>query len=350
MERLIDSVLECSVYLYETESDARRGTRAGGSGFLYKVPYEKNDQFGDGALYAVTNWHVASVAPVIRLNTKDEKFDVLPYETTQWIRHPDQTTDLAIVQIGLITKKYQVRALGPHHLLTKNRLPQYDVGIGDEVFAIGRFVNQEGEQRNTPAVRYGAIAQMPSDPIVTGIGPQEAYLAEIRSIAGYSGSPVIALIPGARDPNIIKMLAGNAPTSDAEKFAKQTIARARSTNSPLPGSFMFLGIDSGHLRRFEPVLDRGQNETGMFVESNTGMAIVIVAWKLAELLDSKEVRRMRDDAKKKNRRPSTTTLDVASDPVVQRTRVPKRSNSNNGQFESDLVKATWRLKKKLKSS
>ncbi len=294
MERLIDSVLECSIYLYETEADAHSGTRAGGSGFLYKVPFEKDDHFGDGTLYAVTNWHVASAAPVIRLNTKDDKFDVLVYDTTQWIRHPDQMTDLASAQIGLIPRKYQVKALGPHHLLTRERLPEYDVGIGDEVFAIGRFINQEGEQKNTPAVRYGAIAQMPSDPIVTEIGPQEAYLAEIRSIAGYSGSPVIALIPGARDPNIIRMLAGNAPISDAEKFAKQTIATARSTNSPLPASFMLLGIDCGHLHSREPVLDSAGNKTDMVVKSNTGMAIVIVAWKLAELLDSKEVRRMRD--------------------------------------------------------
>ena len=133
----------------------RRPTRIVGralavADFLYKVPFEKDDHSGDGTLYAVTNWHVASAAPVIRLNTKDDKFDVLVYDTTQWIRHPDQMTDLASAQFGLIPRKYQVKALGPHHLLTRERLPEYDVGIGDEVFAIGRFINQEGEQKNTP--------------------------------------------------------------------------------------------------------------------------------------------------------------------------------------------------------
>ena len=95
---------------------------------------------------------------------------------------------------------------------------------------------------------------------------------------------MIALIPGARDPNIIRMLAGNVLIPHAEKFAKQTIATARSTNSPLLVSFMLLGIDCGHLHSREPVLDSAGNKTDMVVKSNTGMAIVIVAWKLAELI------------------------------------------------------------------
>ena len=68
-----------------------------------------------------------------------------------------------------------------------------NIGIGDEAIAIGRFINHDGNQRNQPSVRFGAIAQMPKDKIRTDTGEQDAFLVEIKSISGYSGSPVFAL-------------------------------------------------------------------------------------------------------------------------------------------------------------
>jgi hypothetical protein len=317
MERLRNEVLECSIYLYETEPDARAGTRTGGSGFLYKLPFDEEDDWGDGILYAVTNWHVASRAPVVRINTKDDKFEVLSFRIDQWIRHPDDQTDLAVIQIDPVPLDYKIKALGPGHLLNKERVREYDIGIGDEVFAIGRFINQEGEQTNQPTVRYGAIAQMPRDAIKTDIGGQDAYLAEIRSMAGYSGSPVIALIPGERDPNIVKALAGKAPDTTAGRWAAQSVARSRTK---FPSSFMLLGIDCGHLHSYEAVLEGDKRTaTGEYVKSNTGMAIVIGAWKLDELLDSKDVKRMRAKIKR--------PIDNGTDAGVARSSVIKKAST-----------------------
>lgn len=60
----------------------------------------------------------------------------------------------------------------------------YDIGIGDDLFMVGRQIGREGMVGNTPVVRFGCISQMPGDPIVflgSYLGPQTAYLAEMRS-------------------------------------------------------------------------------------------------------------------------------------------------------------------------
>lgn len=90
MPRLVDWALDCSIYLYRSEADANRGERTGGSGFLFGVPMDVRGQF----IYAVSNWHVVRQAPVIRLNTTDDKFDVMPLTVDNWFPHPDSETDL----------------------------------------------------------------------------------------------------------------------------------------------------------------------------------------------------------------------------------------------------------------
>jgi hypothetical protein len=64
--RIDDRFLDCSVYLYRTENDAREGKRSGGSGFLVAVPMFGRGWLLDGRcprqdayhLYAVTNRHL----------------------------------------------------------------------------------------------------------------------------------------------------------------------------------------------------------------------------------------------------------------------------------------------------
>lgn len=80
--------------------------------------------------------------------------------------------------------------LGYEHLLSQDKISEFDVGIGEDLFLVGRFVDRDGIQHNQPTVRFGAIAQMPGDPIETPIGRQDAFLTELRSVSGYSGSSV----------------------------------------------------------------------------------------------------------------------------------------------------------------
>jgi hypothetical protein len=65
-----------------------------------------------------------------------------------------------------------------------------EVGVGNEVFIAGLFHRHFGQKNNIPVIRVGNIAAMPSEKVKTRRGPIDAYLIEVRSIGGLSGSPV----------------------------------------------------------------------------------------------------------------------------------------------------------------
>lgn len=120
MPRIIDRVLDCSIYLYENEADAHTGKRTGGSGFMFIIPFDEKDPYGQqgvGSTYAVSNWHVVSFAPTIRLTTADGDIDVVAASTEEWMRHPDGETDLAVLPLRLERGKHRIAALAPAHLV-----------------------------------------------------------------------------------------------------------------------------------------------------------------------------------------------------------------------------------------
>jgi hypothetical protein len=92
------SLLNCTVYLYESVEAARDGESFGGSGFLVGVRSE--DPYGIHC-YAVTNSHVIREgrSPVIRLNVEDEA-KIFPITESAWIHHP-HGDDIAICPLEL---------------------------------------------------------------------------------------------------------------------------------------------------------------------------------------------------------------------------------------------------------
>ena len=96
---------------------------------------------------------------------------------------------------------------------------------------------------------------------------QESFLVEMHSLPGYSGSPVFVY------DHHVRMW--------EQKYMQVGIR--------------LLGIDWCHLSTYEPVLEKDSENrfekiNGQFVRSNTGMAGVVPAWKLKELLNSEEVK------------------------------------------------------------
>src|SRR5262249_26782791 len=72
----------------------------------------------------------------------------------------------------------------------------YKIGIGEDLFVTGLFTSHYGIDRNLPILRSGVLSAMPEEPLVdeaTG-APYRAYLAEMRSLGGLSGSPVFAYV------------------------------------------------------------------------------------------------------------------------------------------------------------
>jgi hypothetical protein len=204
---------------------------------------------------------------VIRLNTKDGKFDTFDFTENHWVKHPDKDDVAACPMPTLDMDLHIYKEIGPGVLLKKYEIDAFRIGPGDDVFVVGRFINTQVKIRNIPSVRFGNIAQMPIEPIeqdrVFGKFQQESFLVEARSISGYSGSPVFLIL-----------LARSSRQEPGFKLPTDV--------------FRLLGIQWGYILDQEPVRDSSGRpvDTGLQVHLNTGMMGVVPAWKLAELLKS----------------------------------------------------------------
>jgi len=279
MPRISDSYTQNVVYIYATVDGASAGNPIGGSGFLVHVWFEiSRDRC---QTYAVTNRHVvlSSLTPVIR--------------QANWTLHPDGD-DVAVLPVNLRLDETPFMSVGLEQFVTPQLIRDEDIGIGDDTIMVGRFIGHDGRQRNTPSVRFGNIAMMPNEKIVATNGfEQESFLVEQRSLPGYSGSAVYIYSPyaeldmsarrGGVDMALLSQL--NLFGSDAQASI-DLMMKKRAPKGPY-----LLGIDWCHLNNLVPVLDAGHqpHSERMYVRENAGMAGVVPAWKIAEVLNTDEL-------------------------------------------------------------
>lgn len=113
----------------------------------------------------------------------------------KWHFPKDRHVDLAAVPFDFLDDD-DAGSIPKQHLLTASHIDKRHIGIGDELWLTGLFWPASGEGRMRPILRLGSIAAMPEEPITTRdaegkqVGPFSAYLVEVRSIGGLSGSPV----------------------------------------------------------------------------------------------------------------------------------------------------------------
>lgn len=307
--------LDCSFYLYPSMESALNGAEYGGSGFLVHVPSEHE---GLVHLYALTNKHVVDGGcRYLRLNTLDMKLDVIPSEPDAWMFHPDGD-DIAVMPIETMDGKFRWFSVGIEHFITHDILDDYHVGPGDETFLIGRLVTAAGSQRNTPVVRFGNLSMMadPAEPVTLGTGmEQEAFLVECRSLSGFSGSPVFVQTTqayfGERLPKRFRQ--PSTPPSGPG------VAKVTVTYKGMEGTFgpWLLGIDCAHVPLCKAVYEadhRTKAQAGYIVEANTGIACVIPAWRIFDLLNESELikARRRDDVEISKKKLDTAKTGTAA--------------------------------------
>jgi hypothetical protein len=264
MARIPDEFLECVVYVYPSAEAARGAHAAGGTGFLITVPLAGVDY---SLRYIVTNSHVAANGRAIRVNTHDDNHDVVPIHQADWIHHP-AGDDLALAPIALSPDRHRYKALPTSYFLTRHEMIDLNVGPGDDVYFMGRFIAHDGRQRNQPVVRFGTIAMMPGEPVYQKQRAfhQESFLVEARSLSGFSGSPVMLYIP----PLSNRFIGG--------RHAGAPEGCAMSTTTAL------LGVDWGTMRLGDEAL------------TTTGIMAVVPVWKLEELLEGDEAQQTQRDA------------------------------------------------------
>jgi hypothetical protein len=247
--------------------------RYGGTAFLVQVPYDATS----GCLHLVTAKHVAdAVGPncVIGMNGKDGLPLFAKTQGVEWFHHPTEpdSVDAAILPFASTrTSEYDISPIPIEIFATEERIAEYDLGLGDEVFSVGLFTRYFGRSSLIPIVRTGNIAMMPKEKVPLGpFGLSDVYLVEGRSIGGLSGSPVFCRntmkMPGVNEEGQTKYVAG-------------------------VGQMHLLGLVHGHWD-----LPRDFTESENVEAVNMGISIVVPAKKILEILFSPALIEARHEA------------------------------------------------------
>jgi hypothetical protein len=197
--------------------------------------------------------------------------------------------------------------------MTQEFAGKIKLGVGDQVFMVGRFIGHDGKQRNAPLVRFGSIAGMPSEPFEYQLGgkrhDQMSIVADIRSIGGYSGSPV---------------------------FLNENQLYRRPDGGVIDKHWL-VGIDWGHVKMWSPVCGPDEEPVGNTqVNVNSGMAGIVPAWKLLDILmiDKLKSDRKRGEEDWHRAQKSGASPDVAGGPVVSQ---PKGANPQHREDFTALL-------------
>jgi hypothetical protein len=324
--RVDDAVKKTVVFLGDATS---KPFAPHGTGFIVSQPIE----FDSGYQSVVTARHVIegikSKIVHMRVNDRQGEAVVVPLPKEGWFCHPDPKIDAAVFPCILNRDQYDILHIPigpysdariPNNALTEEAIKRHQVGIGDEVYIAGMFVGRLGEKQNIPILRIGTIAAMTGEAIATQYGYHDAYLVEVTSIDGLSGSPVcVHLLPDRL----------TAPGGFV-------IADPRFRGSPDPGGYFLMGMVLGYNEVLNPtdnILIPGRHvktdrrRRKVLAPMNTGIAVVVPISKIIETLDQPIIKQKRADAMKeaiKFRRFVPTSVPESTVVAVE----PSLSNEN----------------------
>lgn len=315
MPRVNDNLTSIVAYLYPSEKEAIDGAKVGGTCFFVRV--STTARYYD---YVVTNRHVVEEykARFIRLHTHGKNNPIQVIEGA-WEYHVNGD-DIAACEFPRPVRYYYL-PLPVEFLLAKQNAENLRVGLGDDLFMIGRFLNHDGKDKNVPVVRFGTIAMMPDEPILDNGRLQDSFLIEIRTIPGFSGSPVFVHIPDTRfkDPHFRPTVA------ERKNFAQYGYLER------------CIGIEWCRIKG-ETVTTPSINGSTFNIQLTSGMSGCIPSWKILELL-------MMNDKFSKRREYGDKRIRDAS--VVERTggaaRRVQQTTARKGE-PLDLTNATRRKK------
>jgi Trypsin-like peptidase domain len=300
--------LDAIVYLYPGKTEAGEGAPVGATGFIVSVPPEDrliSAQLGHH--YVVTNDHVLKEGDgigAVRANLKAGGVDVLEVEESDWISHPFGD-DLAVAPLRF-AREFRYSAVNREMILSPDQQESWTFGPGDDVFFIGRYVDFDGTTTNTPTVRSGIISAYPAEPVYQEEREhdQDTILVEARSLSGYSGSPVFV----TRAQRIERV-------PEHEDLPRVPMVRL-DTGGPC----FLLGVDYGHYPWREDVRDaKTRKKVPYYVESNSGLMMVVPAEKLLTLLDHPKLiekrREVEQEEVEKLMDKPKVVLDTANEPA-----------------------------------
>lgn len=190
----------------------------------------------------------------------------LPTNGLAWTFPIDPSVDLAITPISVNTEKLDVVFLPTALLLGDAAARQSNVQEGDSVLFTGLFVQMVGQSHSEPIVREGKIAMMPKEKIPTTLhGLGDVYLVDCHVFGGNSGSPMFIDLAGSRNGNLTVGL-----------------------------NYRLLGVVSGYVEETANFELQTVAAYAGTIKANSGIAVVVPAQKILDLLDLPELKALRE--------------------------------------------------------
>lgn len=266
-----------------------------GTGFFVGITQEVGYDF----CYLVTAQHIIDEAKrggyktiFARLNKYDGSaayIELAPLN--KWASFIDSPIDIAVLPFAPNFTEFEVTLIPEEILVTKQDVVDRSIGEGDELFVVGLFTLHSGKKQNIPILRTGIISAMPYEPLLSKNGQlYSAYLAELRSIGGISGSPVFVYLhkrriydskvqDGTWELLLLGLIRGHWD------LTRELDSDAESISDDIPIGF-----------------NKGEN-------LNTGIAVITPADYLARLLRSKGFEDMRKRSVRKMEQENQITED-----------------------------------------
>ena len=252
-----------------------------GTGLLALVEYEWNGNKGSYH-FLVTAKHVIDQVSGsdfwIRVNRLSAPATSFRFAKSSVVAHPDPANDIAIAFVKIWEADFD-RLHYPvgRELYEESKKRLVAPGVGDEVAIVGLYTSHYGQTKSLPVIRIGHIAAMPEEPVRTGAGYVEAYLVEVKSIAGLSGSPVYLNPPHLRARNgKIEVQSGDALILIGILVGYHVVESAE---------------DQIQVPKFQPAKTAGAGGSSPSIdERNTGFAVVIPIERIFEILETPDMK------------------------------------------------------------
>lgn len=258
-----DNVKKSVVFLFAYDGETVRV----GTGFFIIAKAEPAP-----TVYLVTAKHLLMANPkayypriCMKLNNSKGSAEFIPIDMTgpkaaRVFLHPeDPTIDLAVipasdirVPVGTAKGYYDFWPLSTSLFTTKEHFEKGFVKEGDDTFFAGWFSRYYGREKNYPIVRFGRLALISDEKIPwrddTGDQMLHLYLVESQALDGNSGAPVFFRPNPQREPRYFR------------------------TDTP---TLLLAGVLKGQF--------------GSDTSQNSGIAAVVPAFQLSEILSSASV-------------------------------------------------------------
>lgn len=179
--------------------------------------------------------------------------------------HSDTSVDIAVIPFLPDQEKIDFKFLTDDMITTKDAFKALKIREGSDVFFTGLFTPYPGSLKNHPIVRFGRVALMTDEKIEWQGQRMDLYLIEAGSYGGNSGAPVFFYLGSDREPGSIVV------GTPILKLA-----------GVMQGTF----LDAQEIKVIE-------TKKVPIALSNMGIAAVVPAYKLHDVLFSEELRQHR---------------------------------------------------------